>query len=79
MTLTLPDNFPEIPGSDQCEDRPLHRAAKLRMIAQQDKLADFRRHREANPDALTHTVELDGDDRIQIMVDKLYDKGGTRR
>lgn len=78
MTLTLPDDFPDIPGSNQCEDHPLHRAAKLKLIAQKKKLDDFRKQRDANPDALTHRVELDGDDRIQIAVDELFKKGGTR-
>ena len=78
MTLTLPADFPEIPGSNQCQDHPLHRAAKERLIAQKKKLADFRKQREQNPDALTHTVEIGPDDRIQVTLDELYKKGGTR-
>lgn len=78
MTVVLPEDFPEIPGSDQCESRPLHKAAKERLIAQKKRLADFRKQRAANPEPLTHTVEIGERDQIQIDVDKLFDKGGTR-
>jgi hypothetical protein len=78
MTLTLSDDaFAQ--SMKQCESHRLHREAKEKLIAQKKRLADFRKQREANENALTHTVTLDGDDRIQIMVNKLYDKKEVTR
>lgn len=39
--MTLPDETPKIPGSDQCEDHPLHRKAK------QDAIDERAKHRPA--------------------------------
>ncbi len=80
MNLTLPPDFPEIPGSDQCGSRPLHKAAKDILIAKKKMLDDFKakRREEQKQVPLKHKVTLDGDDRIQIALDELYDKGGKR-
>ena len=67
MTLTLSDEaFAN--SMKQCKSHKLHLEAKEKLIAS----------RMQEQEAITHTVELDGDDQIQIDIDKLYEKGGHR-
>lgn len=40
MNMTMPDEtpkIPDIPGSDQCEDHPLHREAKRKTMDERAK------------------------------------------
>ena len=76
MSIALPDDFPEIPGSEHFQDRPLIQKAKRREIIEKKKHPVTALIEKAKR---THTVKCpdcgcEFDPKIQVRVFRAVDK-----